>query len=85
MNQQPAYLNALEAAEYLGVNKQRVYELARGGRIGRQIGGFWLFTKAELEEYNVERSKRPKGGRPRKQLTDPALLNNAEEKQNTSQ
>ncbi|MDP9316926.1 MAG: helix-turn-helix domain-containing protein [Chloroflexota bacterium] len=66
MSEQPVFLNALEAAEYLGVNKQRVYELARAGRIGRRIGGYWLFTETELEAYKAQRELRPRGGRPRK-------------------
>ena len=59
------FLNAVEAAEYLGVIRQRVYDLAKDGRIGRRIGGYWLFTKAELDRYKAERTHRPRGGRPK--------------------
>ncbi len=58
--------NAVEAADYLGVNRQRVYDLAKQGRIGRQVAGFWVFTKPELDRYKTERVNRPKGGRPKK-------------------
>ena len=59
-------LNAVQAAEYLGVNRQRIYELARAGRIGRRVGSLWIFTRRELEIYQEERARRPKGGRPPK-------------------
>ena len=59
------YLSAVQAAKYLGVNRQRVYELADAGRLGRRIGGYWLFTLAELDAYKQERTQRPKGGRPK--------------------
>lgn len=59
-------LNGMQAAAYVGVNKQRIYELARAGRIGKQIGGYWLFTPEELDAYKAERAQRPKGGRPKK-------------------
>jgi excisionase family DNA binding protein len=60
------YLNMTEAAVYLGVTKQRVHTLAVQGRIGRQVAGHWLFTKAELDEYRSTR--KPAGGRPKKRV-----------------
>ena len=65
MADEQEYLSAVQAAKYLGVNRQRVYELADAGRIGRRLGGYWLFTQAELDAYNQERAERPKGGRPK--------------------
>ncbi len=65
MTTEPEYFNAVEAAEYLGVIRQRVYDLAKEGRIGRRIGGYWLFTKEELDRYAAERTQRPKGGFPK--------------------
>lgn len=58
------YLNAVQAAAYLGVDRTRIYQLKNAGLIGRQIGGYWVFTKEELEHYKQQPKK--KGGRPRK-------------------
>jgi excisionase family DNA binding protein len=58
------YLNAVQAAEYLKISKQRIYELRNAGRIGRQMGGYWLFTKRELDEYQAQKGTR-KAGRPK--------------------
>jgi excisionase family DNA binding protein len=53
-----------EAAKILGVNRQRINELARAGRIGRQVvGRYWVFTRAELEAYKA--APKSKGGRPK--------------------
>lgn len=60
------YLNVGQAAAYLQVGRQRIYELVKAGRIGRQIAQHWVFTHAELDAYRAETAKRPKGGRPRK-------------------
>ena len=68
MEQEPEYLKAQQAASYLGVNRQRLYALVSEGRLGKQIGGYWLFTRAELDAYEQERSQRRKGGRPRKHV-----------------
>ena len=57
------YLNAQQAAEYLGVTTQRIYQLAVGRRIGKQIAGFWVFTKAELDAFQTQ--PKSKGGRPK--------------------
>jgi excisionase family DNA binding protein len=58
------YLNGVQAAEYLGVSKQRIYELRDSHRIGRIIGGYWLFTKSELDHYKATKYQR-KNGRPK--------------------
>ncbi len=70
MEQEPEYLNAVQAAKYLGVNRQRIYVLASEGRLGRQIAGYWLFTLPELDAFKQERAKRPKGGRPKSRGRD---------------
>ena len=57
------FLNANEAAEYLGVHRQRVYQLIREKGLGRKIAGYWVFTKAELDAY-LQAPKGP-GGRPK--------------------
>ena len=60
-----------EAAKILGVNRQRINELARAGRFGRQIGGrYWVFTRAELEAFKSE--PKNKGGRPKEEAETPA-------------
>jgi len=60
------YLNAVQAASYLGVNRQRIYQLAKAGRIGREIAGYWVFTREELDAFKAK--PKPKAGRPRKQV-----------------
>jgi excisionase family DNA binding protein len=53
-----------EAAKILGVNRQRVNELARAGRLGHQVAGrYWVFTRTELEAYKA--LPKSKGGRPK--------------------
>ncbi len=58
------YLNAVQAAEYLGVSKQRISELTQAGRIGRRIAGHPVYTRQELDEYRSQ--PKDKGGRPKK-------------------
>jgi excisionase family DNA binding protein len=71
------YLNGVQAAEYLGVSKQRIYELRDSRRIGRIIGGYWLFTKSELDHYKAtkyqRKTGRPKGSRNRKIKCAPTM------------
>ncbi len=57
------YLTPEEAAAILGVHRSRLYMLFREGRYGRKIGGYVVFTRAEVDQYDKERSTRPKGGR----------------------
>ncbi len=57
-------LNAAQAATYLGVSRQRIYELTDSGRLGKKIAGYWLYTRAELDEYIAQRETN-KGGRPK--------------------
>ena len=56
-------MNANEAAAYLGVHRQRIYQLIREKGLGRKIAGYWVFTKAELDAY-LQAPKGP-GGRPK--------------------
>lgn len=58
------YLTADQAAEYLGVKRQRIYNLVSEGRIGQRVDGYLVFTHEELAEYKAQRDTRPKGGRP---------------------
>jgi predicted RNase H-like HicB family nuclease len=57
-------LKASAAARYLGVTRQRIYELAATGRLGQRIAGYWVFSPAELDQYREQRSYNL-GGRPR--------------------
>ena len=59
-------LTAGEVAEILGVNRQRVNQLAKAGRIGRQIAGrYWVLTRAEIEAFKHQ--PKSKGGRPKEE------------------
>jgi excisionase family DNA binding protein len=58
------YMNAADAAQYLGVHRSRIYVLADSGRLGRKIAGHYVFTRDELDRYKQE--EKSKGGRPRK-------------------
>ena len=62
-------INAHEAAAYMGITRTRVYALARAGKIGWKVGGFWLYTRAELDAYKAQR--RPQGGRPKEPAGTP--------------
>ncbi len=64
MTENQDYMKATEAARYLGITRQRVYELADAGRLGTRIAGYWVFTKSELDAYRAERAHN-KGGRPK--------------------
>lgn len=51
-----------EVAAVLGVNDSRVRQLARAGLLnGRRVGRDWIFTPADVEEYQ---QRRPPRGRP---------------------
>lgn len=57
-------IGAPEAAAHLGVSRARLYALTRAGKVGRQVGGYWLYTRAELDDWKAQRN--PRGGRPKK-------------------
>ncbi len=57
------FMSANEAAEYLGVHRQRIYQLIRERGLGRKIAGYWVFTKEELDAY--EKQPKGPGGRPK--------------------
>lgn len=56
-------IGAAEAARYLGLTGTRIYALSKAGKIGRRIGGYWLYTRAELDTWKAQR--KPQGGRPK--------------------
>ena len=70
MEGEQEYLSAAEAARILGVTRQRVTALAHAGRLGRQVGYYYVFTREEVEQYR-DQPKR-KGGRPKDPASPPA-------------
>ena len=43
------------AAKYLGVSRQRIYELLAAGRFGERIGGVWFVRQSQLDSFKSER------------------------------
>ena len=66
MGDEQRFFNARQAAAYLGVKCQCVYDLVEAGRLLPISPGLFVFTQAALEQYQQERAQRPKGGRPPK-------------------
>jgi excisionase family DNA binding protein len=59
-----AFLTSSEAAEYLGVSRQRVDQLGSAGEIPRErMGTFWVYRREDLDRWQRE-SRRP-AGRPK--------------------
>ena len=56
-------ISGAEAAQYLGVSHTRLYAIARTGKIGQQVAGYWMFTRKELDTWKAQRN--PRGGRPK--------------------
>ena len=65
MEQEDTMYSAADAAEYLGVSKSRIHILFNKGRIGREVAGYKVFSKSELDAYRRE-AKTIKPGRGRK-------------------
>ena len=40
-----------QAAEYLGITRQSMHDLANRGQVGRRVGRAWVFTKAEIDAW----------------------------------
>jgi hypothetical protein len=49
MGDEQRYLNARQAAAYLGVKRQRVYDLVAAGRLLPISPGLFVFTQAALD------------------------------------
>jgi excisionase family DNA binding protein len=59
-----------EAAKYLDMSRQRMIELAEGGKIPtRRAGKFWLFRKTDLDRWKA--APKDKGGRPKSDVKIP--------------
>lgn len=67
------YLKASAAVKWLGLSRSRLYKLVDEGRLGRKIGGVYMFTIAELDEY--KKSRNANGGRPAKNKKRAAVTN----------
>lgn len=51
-------LSVSEVAEYLGVGKNRVYELLNAGKLnGFRMGSTWKISRMALENYILNASK----------------------------
>ena len=51
------------AADELGYHPRHVRLLCRRGELGEKVGGRWLITRSELNEFKTR--QRPGRGRPR--------------------
>lgn len=49
-----------EAAELLGVSRDRVIDLCNAGRMGQKVGRDWVISAADIRANQVRRSGRPK-------------------------
>ncbi len=58
-------ISGTDAAAHLDISRARIYALTRAGKIGRQVGGYWLYTREELDAWKEQRN--PKGGRPKEE------------------
>lgn len=53
----PVLMTASELADYLGIGKNRAYELLNSGEIkGFRIGSVWKVTEAAVNQYIYEKS-----------------------------
>lgn len=60
------YLNVSEAAERLGLTRQRVHALVSNGKLPAQrIGRAWVLKEKDVDEFAAK--PKDKGGRPRKE------------------
>ena len=46
------FLTTPQAARRLGISKIWLQKLAQAGRVGRKVGGRYLFTAQELEAFS---------------------------------
>lgn len=58
------YLSATQAAEYLGITRARINQLATAGKIRRdEVGGYYVYARAELDRWRA--APKDVGGRPK--------------------
>ena len=54
---EPVLMTDSELADYLGIGKNRAYELLNSGEIkGFRIGSVWKVTKAAVDQYICQKS-----------------------------
>lgn len=63
-------IDADTASMYSGLSRARLYKLARDKRLGRQIAGYWTFTRRELDDY--KEAEKSKGGRGKSSAAIPS-------------
>lgn len=63
-------IDADTASIYSGLSRARLYKLARDQRLGRQIAGYWTFTRRELDAY--KEAEKSKGGRGKNSTVIPS-------------
>jgi len=61
-------ITSAQAAAVLGISRQRVYALARAGRLRpARIGSFVVFDRAQVEAFAVSPARKlPPGPKPRR-------------------
>jgi DNA-binding transcriptional regulator YiaG len=55
-------MSAADAAKHLGVSPARIHAIrkekhAAGQEFGEQIGGYWFYTKEELDAYEATKQR----------------------------
>ncbi len=56
------WINATQAAAYLGLSRARIYQLTEAGKLGALVAGRYLYTRPELDTWAAAK----KNGRPKK-------------------
>lgn len=73
MHNDQELMTAAKAAEYLGVSPARIHAIRQSREnFGRQIGGIWFYTRAELDAY--EQTKQRPNPRPKKEEAEPSAV-----------
>ncbi len=59
-------MSATQAAEYLGITRVRINQLAGEGRLKREeVGGYFVYRRSELDRWKA--LPKNKGGRPKEE------------------
>jgi len=60
-------MSASQAAEYLGISRVRINQLAGAGKLERvEVGGYYLYRQSELDRWRA--TPKSLGGRPKEDL-----------------
>ncbi len=72
MNSPNDEMTSGEAADYLGVSRQRIAQLTTARLLTpRRVGKFWLYRRGELDQRKAEN---PQGGRPKEEAEPSARV-----------